>query len=79
MTRKAYRRKSDGKVAATYGLFEHQTGNFIKNYYVIFGEPANIEQSEVDDTDKWELIDVEVSPNHVYTIEKLDNLLKTNK
>ncbi len=73
MTRKAYRRKSDGKVADTYAMFGEY--GFIKNYYVIFGEPKNIEQSEVDDIDKWELIDIKVFPNDVYQQEKLHNLL----
>lgn len=66
MTVKKYKRKSDGKVAERYGLYETDCLNpglpsrFIKDYYVIPGEPANIQQEEVDNTDKWEIVEVEI-------------------
>ena len=56
---KAYRRKSDGKIASTYGTYEHPSGKFLKYYYVIPGEPENIQQEEVDNTDNWEVIEID--------------------
>lgn len=55
-TREVYKRKSDGKIAQTYCLFDSLTGEFIKKYYVIDGEPKNIQQEEVDDKNLWEIV-----------------------
>ncbi len=58
MIEKAYRRKSDGKIAHTYASHIMGTDIYGK-YYVISGEPANITQEEVDNTDNWELIEID--------------------
>ena len=54
---KAYRRKSDGKIANTYVSHVLDTDTY-GTYYVIDGEPDNITQEEVD-TDRWEIVEID--------------------
>lgn len=74
MTTKKYRRKSDGVTAENYVLCNEL--GVIEKYYVVFGEPENLKQSVVDDTEKWELIDVEVPPPEPYFRERQIQITK---
>ncbi len=74
---KAYRRISDGRVAETYSSYNQTTGAR-GVYYVIPGEPANITKQEVDNKEKWELIEIE-PPNMFVEMNKLTSELQKHR
>jgi hypothetical protein len=59
---KTYKRISDGKITKCIPIFlkvAFGVSEFIKYVYYIPGEPANIEQKEVDDKKKFKVVKAE--------------------